>query len=81
MLDKTKNELSKFETKHWVKINDESRGTYNEGHQIRFNTSMLRSSFCYYSDSCISVKGTITVAKTAAADSNAKNANKKALLH
>ena len=36
--------------KNWVKINDESRGTYNKDNQIRFKTSVLRSSLCGYSD-------------------------------
>ena len=30
LLDNTPNQLSAFKTKTWVKINDESRGTYNE---------------------------------------------------
>ena len=29
LLDNTSNEPSKFRTKNWVEINDESRGTYN----------------------------------------------------
>ena len=29
-LNNTPNQPSKFKTKYWVKINDESRGTYNE---------------------------------------------------
>ena len=39
---------------------------------------MLRSSFCGYSNAYILVKGTITVANTAAADAAANNTNKKA---
>ena len=30
MLDNTPNQSSKFRAKNWVKINDESRGTYDE---------------------------------------------------
>ena len=37
-------------------INDESRGTYNEDNQIRFTTSMLRSSLYDYSNVYIPVK-------------------------
>ena len=66
LLYNTPNQVSKFKTKNWVKINDESRGTYNKDNQIRFKTSMLRSSLCDYSDVCMLVKGTITVANTAA---------------
>ena len=68
MLDNTRNEPCKFKTKNWVKINDETRGTYNENNQIRFKTSMLRSSLHDYSNSYIVVKITITVAKTATLD-------------
>ena len=38
LLDNTSNQPSKFETKNWVEINDESRGMYNEDNQIRFKT-------------------------------------------
>ena len=38
LLDNTPNEPSKIRTKNWVEINDESRGKYKIGSQIRFNT-------------------------------------------
>ena len=38
LLDNTPNQPSRFETKNWVKINDESRGTHNEDNLIRFKT-------------------------------------------
>ena len=60
--DKTSNKPSKFRTKNFVEINDESRGTYNVNSQIKFKTTMLKSSLCDYSDTYILVKGTITVA-------------------
>ena len=40
-LENTKNEPTKFRTKNWVEINDESRGAYNTNSQIRFETSMV----------------------------------------
>ena len=40
---------------------------------------MLRSSLCDYSDACILVKGTITVANTAAQDQANNCANKKVI--
>ena len=40
---------------------------------------MLKSSLCDYSDAYIHVKGTITVPITAAADTDANNANKKVI--
>ena len=61
MIDNTSNQPSKFRTKNWVKINDESRGTYNVNSQIKFKTTMLKSSLCDYSDAYILVKGTIAI--------------------
>ena len=60
--DNKSNQPSKFRTKNWVKINDESRGTYNVNSQIKFKTTMLKSSLCGYSVAYILVKGTITIA-------------------
>ena len=42
LLDNTPNQPTKFRTKYWVEINDESGGTYNSTSQITFKTSMLR---------------------------------------
>ena len=53
LLENTPNQPIKFRTKKCVEINDESRGTYNTNSQIRFKTSMLRSSLCDYSDAYI----------------------------
>ena len=49
---------------------------YNTNNQIRFKTSMLRTSSCDYSDAYILIKGTVTVANTAVADADANNTNK-----
>ena len=40
---------------------------------------MLRARLCDYSDACILVKGTVTVANTAAYDAHANNTNKKVI--
>ena len=37
LIDDTSNQPSKFRTKNWVEINDESRGAYNANSQIKFN--------------------------------------------
>ena len=50
LLDNTPNEPFKFRTKNWVEVNDNSHGTYCADSQIKFKTSMLRSSLYYYSD-------------------------------
>ena len=60
LLDSAPNQPSKFRTRNWVEINDESRGTYTSN-DIKFKTAMLRSSFCDYADAYILVKGTITI--------------------
>ena len=60
MLESTSDNLSKFRTRNWVEINDESRGNYSNS-DIRFKTKMLRSNLCDYSDSYILVKGTTTI--------------------
>ena len=61
LIDDTSNRPSKFRTKNWVEINDESRRTYNVNSQIKFKTTMLKSSLCDYSDAYILVKGRITI--------------------
>ena len=66
MLGNTPNQPSKFKTKHWIKINDESRGTYDKDNQIRYKTSTLRSSLCHYSGAYILDKRTLRVRDTAA---------------
>ena len=60
-MDNASNQPSKFRTRNLVEINDESRGGYTTGSDIKFKTTMLRSSFCDYADTYILVKGTITV--------------------
>ena len=79
MLHDASNQPSKFRTRNWVEINDEARGTYSPNKQIKFKTSMLRSSLCDYSDAYILVKGNITVNNTAADGAAANNTNKKVI--
>ena len=76
MSDGVSNQPSKFRTKNWVEINDESRAVYTTGSDIKFKTTMLRSSLCDYSDAYILVKGNISVSNSAAADADANNTNK-----
>ena len=75
-LESASNQPSKFTTKNWVEINDESRIANNVNSQIKFKTTMLKSNLCDYSDAYILVKGTITVNNTGtAAASNNRNKN------
>ena len=76
LLDSASNKPSKFRTKNWVEINDESRGTYSVNRQINFKTSMLRSSLCHCSDACILVKGNTSVNNTSSAGADANNTKK-----
>ena len=67
LLDSESEQLSKFVTREYAKVNSLSN-KYNENKSIRFKTPMLRSDLCDYSDAYIVVKGTITV--TANGDNN-----------
>ena len=41
LLDNTLDQPSKFRTKNWVEINDESKESYGTGSDIKFKTTML----------------------------------------
>ena len=60
LLESTSDNLSKFRTRNWVEINDDSRGTYSNA-DTKFKTTMLKSNLCDYADAYIPVKGTITI--------------------
>ena len=60
LLDIASNQPSKFRTRNWVKINDESRGAYTSN-DIKFKTTMLRSNLRNYADAYLHVKGRITI--------------------
>ena len=79
LLNVASNKTSKFRTRNWVEINDDIRGADSLNKQIRFKTSMLRSSLCDHSDAYILVKGNITVNNTADAGVAANNTNKKVI--
>ena len=76
LIDDTSNQPYKFRTKNWVEINDESRGAYNVNSQVKFKTTMLKSSLCDYSDAYILVKGTITI-YGAGDDAEARHADER----
>ena len=80
LIDDKSNKPSKFRTKNWIEINDESRGTYNVNSQIKFKTTMLKSSLCDCSDAYILVKGTITITG-AGADAAARQADERDTMH
>ena len=59
MLDAARNQPSKFSTRNWVEINDESKGMHNTSNQIKFETSTIRSNLYHYSDTYIHAEGSI----------------------
>ena len=61
LLNGSDNENSKFATKKWYIIDNESKGNYSHHNPIKFLTSSLESSLCDYSDAYILVTGNITV--------------------
>ena len=75
-IDNTSNQPSKFRRRNRAEINDESRGVYSVNSQIKFKTTMLKSSLCDYSDAYIFVKGTITI-EGAGADAAARQADER----
>ena len=79
LLNNESNQPYKFRTRNWVEISYEARGTYSPNKQIKFKTSMLRSSLCGYGDAYILIKGNITVNNTAAAGATANNGGKKVI--
>ena len=50
--NRASNQLSKFRTKNRVEIDDESRGGYTTGSDIKFKNTILRSSLC---DLCLCI--------------------------
>ena len=50
LLDDTTNESSKFRTRNWVEINDESQRTHNVSNQIKSKGSIITSNLCDYSE-------------------------------
>ena len=79
LLDSASNKPSKFKTRNWVEINDDTRGAYSPNKQIEFKTTMLRFCLCDYSDAYLLVKENISVNNTAAATTN--NTNKKVIFN
>ena len=79
LLNDESSKPSKFRTKNWVEINDNVKGAYFPNKQIRFKTSMLRSSLCDYSDGYILVKGNIAVNNNVADGPASNNTNKNVI--
>ena len=78
LLDGTTNKPSKFRTRDWVEINDESKGRYDNSN-ITFKTFVARPNLCDCSDAYILFKGTVTVSNTAGAGAAVNNTDKKVI--
>ena len=76
LLDNASNQPSKYRTKNRAEINDDSNGTYNANGQIKFKTTMLKSSLYDYRVTPIPVKGAITIRKSRA-DAAARQAGER----
>ena len=66
LLGTTPNEMPRFITKKWVKVDGQSGEAnyrYKPNKPIRFTTSMVRSDLCDFNDAYIVVKGKVTVTK------------------
>ena len=64
LLGNIPDKVTKFITKKWIKVHDQSGKIYNTNKQIRFKTSILRFDLCDFNDAYIVVKGIVTVSAT-----------------
>ena len=69
LLHNAPNQLSNFRIKNWTEINDQSWGNYSPTSDIRFKTTILKSSLCGCNEAYILVKWTIAI--TGAGDDDA----------
>ena len=64
LLGDADNESSKFATRKWYVINDQNNTDYGEGNEsgtaIKFETKIIKSNLCDYSDAYLLVTGDIT---------------------
>ena len=44
---------SKFVTRKWIIVNDQSNANYDVGNEIIYDTEILKSSLCNYNDAYI----------------------------
>ena len=70
------NQLSKFQIKNWIEINDQSRGVYNTNSEIKFKTTMSKFSWWNYIDAYLLVKGRMSITG-ARADAEVRQAGKR----
>ena len=63
LLGDANNESSKFATRKWYVINDQNNTDYGEGNEdsttVKFETKVIKSSLCDYSNACVLVTGNV----------------------
>ena len=64
---------SKFVTRKWNIVKDQSYGKYSERNEIIYNTEVLESNLCDYNDAYILVKGDIIVTEVPETQVSFKN--------
>ena len=52
---------SKFVTRNWNIVNDQSNAIYSVGNKIIYSTEVLKSNLCHYDDANILVSGDISI--------------------
>ena len=64
---------SKFVTRKWNNVNDNSKSNYDATNEISYHTEVLKSNLCDYNDAYILVRGEITVVAAPATQVAFKN--------
>ena len=64
---------SKFVTRKWNNVNDNSKSNYDATNEITNNTQVLKSNLCDYNNAYILVRGNITVVAAPATQIAFKN--------
>ena len=74
LLNDSNNESSKFATRKWYIINDQNNGQHGRGNEndsnIKFETKVINSNLCDYSDAYSLVTGDIKIIAAVAANTN-----------
>ena len=72
LLGNANNQSSKFATRKWYVINNQNSTNYGEENEdsttVKFETKVIKSNLCDYSDAYIAVAGNITAAGGGAND-------------
>ena len=64
---------SKFVTRKWTIVNNNSKRNYDVGSEIIYHTDVLKSNLCDWNDTYISVRGNITITEHQATQVAFKN--------